>query len=446
MASPNAFDANVELTAGDLSDLNRITGDLALPVPVQGQIEAKADVKGQLENAKWQANGSLRSRQLAIDKVRVSSISADIAADPKALELKQFAMHLEGGSLTGNGTVPLSSEGAGNLQFGLEKVDIGRLVQQYADLQIPIQGVVSGSATATSPAPAAGTNRHWAVKANYQIPTISVASVQAGNLQGGLTYENQRLDYNLQGKVFEGDFELRGELPPPQSAQPVEEQKPNPVAPGKPPQSPLPGQGTLKLEDLDLQKAVQAFQGAMALRDVNLSGILNLTLTWSQNPAEASGTVLLTDVVWKGERISDRLAGTVRLGGNDLVFVTMDQGSIAGADYTADVRWGLGTNNTRDVHVTFRRLSVPFIAKVTPFPEGLVEGDCNVDARIHPHRGRLWRRGRSESRLPRPGCGAWRFSRCRCLSGAHLRRRWTEPNSRPGPRGFRSRAGGCWAI
>ncbi|MCA9069562.1 MAG: DUF748 domain-containing protein, partial [Planctomycetaceae bacterium] len=210
---PQKFDAEVTLNANDLKDLNQLTNDVRLPVDVEGRLNAKLDVKGQLENFDWQATGTMATDQLKIDKVRLNTVSAKVMATPKVLTLKEFQLELYEGKVTGSGQYPLDSSIAGNFQLDAKAINVGGLAQEYLGTSTPVKGILSGNLTADSVPPAADTPRDWTTKAEFKIPEITIDAIEAGHLDGKLDYKNQQLDYRVVGEIFDGEFELSGKYP-----------------------------------------------------------------------------------------------------------------------------------------------------------------------------------------------------------------------------------------
>ncbi len=247
LAEPQKFDAQAKLLAGDLHDLNRLSGESRFTLPIEGRIEASANVKGQLEDFAWQADGKVTFRALKIDKVRVDLATAQVAATPDLVTLKQIELDLYEGKSTGEGQYPLSEEGQGKFQFDWENINVGALVQAYLQTETLVTGNLAGKATVTlGPKPDEG-DRQWTAKANFRIPLVTIGTVESANFQGDLNYENERLNYLVNGKIFDGDFKLEGEYPAAEQASPMS-------------QTP-PGQGEIHLDDLNLRQVWRAFTG-----------------------------------------------------------------------------------------------------------------------------------------------------------------------------------------
>jgi autotransporter translocation and assembly factor TamB len=240
LAEPQAFQAEVELKADDLRELNQLSGEIQLPTTIAGSLEARGEVKGQWKNLTWQASGSAASQNLTIDKVLVDSINLEGAATPEQIKLNRFDLAVYEGQLKGRGEFPLTPRGAGEFQFDWDKINVGSVAQVYLDPPTTITGIMSGQAKATLEKPPAERGpREWSIQAGFQIPKITMGDVEAGDLKGNLGLKDQSWHYQVQGKLFEGDLNIQGELPkesPPESSTRIP-----------------PGQGQIKLSKLQLQ-------------------------------------------------------------------------------------------------------------------------------------------------------------------------------------------------
>ena len=370
LAEPQAFAADVKLAAGDLKDLNQISGDLKFPVSLAGSLGAKATVKGQFEEFQWKANGSMTSSQLTFDKVVFDAVSAEMEATPEAVSLPSFDAKLYDGTMTGQGRYPLQPKLGGEFQFDWREINLGRLVPLYSKLQTPVNGLVSGKAVAKLEAgPAPGP---WNAQAEFQMPAITIGAIEAGNLKGRLDYNDQRLDYKILGNLFEGDFELSGKYP----------DGPATEAAAEPP--PLPGQGRIELKNLQLKPAAQVF--AESFNELALTGQVSVTFAWlpgNLDESQGSGSIAITDLAWNQNRITDRLAGEFSLRGNRIRADKLE-GMIAGTEIEAEAVWGLGTDRTRLLVLRAANLNTEFFADLAQVPKQLVKGRFDVEVKLIP--------------------------------------------------------------
>ena len=375
LAEPRPFEAEVKLVAGDLQDLNRLSGGARIPVEVAGRIQASANLKGQLEEFQWQADGVVNSESLRIDKVLVDSAAAEIAATPEEVTLKKFGLQLYKGQLAGRGQYPLRPEKTGEFEFDWNRIDVGQLLQQYLETETPITGNLAGEAKASLSAQPRQGDRQWTASADFSVPTLVIGTVEAANFTGALEIQNQRLEYSITGKVFEGDLEIEGIYPD-------EEQRLEPMG------QIVPGQGRIQLEDLSLQQVWRAYTGDPAA--ANLSGTLDLNVRWSraegQTPA-ATGSVVVTNIDWNDQRISDRLEGAAQIRDSRLVADGI-RGTLLGAELDAKAVWGLGSDRSRMILVHLHEMDLPTFLALTPFPSGIIEGKADIEAILSPRE--LW--------------------------------------------------------
>ncbi len=95
----------------------------------------------------------------------------------------------------------------------------------------------------------------------------------------------------------------------------------------------------------------------------------------------------LRNLSWRNQALSERLSGRVELRGNRLV-ATAIRGTLLNAQLESSVVWGLGGDRSRRLQVLLRNVSVPLIAELTPFPDDVLEGFCDLEGTITP--GELW--------------------------------------------------------
>lgn len=374
LAEPQKFNAQVKLLAGDISDLNRLSAESRFARPLAGRIEANANLKGQLEDLAWQADGKVVSRQLSIDKVQVDLAEAEIAATTDIVTLKQFELDLYGGKAMGRGQYPLNDRDQGEFQFDWERINVGALLQAYLETATPVTGDLAGQAKATlGPKPDEG-ERKWSAKANFKIPIVTIGTVESANFQGDLNYQNERLKYAIGGKLFDGDFKLDGEYPA--------------EAPDSPMTETSPGQGQIHLNNLQMRQVWRAFTGNPQSTD--LAGTLSLSFHWSSAEGQTpggTGSVDLRNLAWNGQALSERLTGLVEVRGNHLIARAI-QGTLLEARMESEVVWGFRSDPSRRLHIHLRNLSLPVIAELTPLPDDVFEGFCDLEMGIAP--GPLW--------------------------------------------------------
>lgn len=383
LADPQTFDAKVKLEANDLNDLNQLAEDVRRWVDVEGNLHAELAVKGQLKEFQWQATGTMGSDQLQFDKVRLNSLSAKVAADPKAITLTEFQLELYEGQVTGTGKYPLDRQVAGTIQFDADAINFGGVAQEYLGPSPPVTGILSGHLTANSPVPPANQEREWTTDARFKIPTITVDAIEAGHLDGKLDYKNQQLDYRVTGEVFDGDFELIGEYP-------TEEEPPPPAEAAEPEAASLPlGTGKIKLDKLQLQKVWRAF--LKSPDSGNLAGLLQIEFEWSstaETQPAGSGSVVLNNVTWNSQPITNQLEAQLELR-DQQILVNNLRGIAAGGQVEASVVWGLENAQSRLVQFRGRNLDLPVLAQFTPLGKDFAEGRVDIEARILPRD--IWR-------------------------------------------------------
>jgi translocation and assembly module TamB len=215
LAAPVAVESRLTLDGFDLTALDRLAPAVRLLVEVSGTVRLEANVKGPFDVRGLSASGSLSASRLAVDKLRLESVSFAWRASAAALVAEKVRARLYGGEVTGSATFPLREGESGKVDLALNGVEAGQAVKALTDAALSVEGKLSGTVAATITEPKGkGGARAVAADVDFKAPGLRVQRINAERLSGKVHCRNGEVDYELQADALGGKIKLDGRLPP----------------------------------------------------------------------------------------------------------------------------------------------------------------------------------------------------------------------------------------
>ncbi|MCA9118076.1 MAG: hypothetical protein KDA79_23555, partial [Planctomycetaceae bacterium] len=304
--------------------------------------------------------------------------------------------------LTGDGEYPLAP-GEGQFSFSWANIDVGELAAEAADLPLQLHGIFSGKARASCKVAADGPPG-WIAESTFAVPEIRVGEVPAGNIQGTAALRDKLLQFDVGGKLFDGDLDLSGELPLEEltgEEPPVEEPPATPPA-AAPPRPPAPAEppagdgaalrGRLRMQGMSLSLSLRAL-GYADIADA-LGGTLDVEISnRPTSPAErpaGTGRITLRGVQWSGRTVVEEISGDIRIHSGRLVIDAL-AGELAGGRLRTALVWDLAATTNRQISLQLMNADMGRLLLSAPAPE-LLPPDLSgrVDLRAVLQRGDRW--------------------------------------------------------
>ncbi|WP_166831753.1 hypothetical protein [Thalassoroseus pseudoceratinae] len=381
VAEPYAYSANVVLDAADLADLNRLDEKIQIPSVIQGALTAKMTVTGEMSPFSIDGDGTIQSNELTIAGARIDSIQAKFATDGTTATLREMAVRLYDGSVTGEATIPIrqpneelpNADQENDFQLAVKTIDLGRLVTDLASSEFDVAGQLSGRLNGQYEV---NPRKGWPIRftSNWEIPEITLGGVSTGNVSVQARLDEESLQYEANGELFDGELKLEGTFP-------VEEQKGEPS-------TQLPSQ--LEWNQVSVARIAEAFD--VEPTNGRTRGTVDVQLAFRHADTSigivGNGRVQVVDVLWGGQRVTDRLASGFNL--TETVFRVEADGEFADGHLQADIVWNL--NDQRLTRSEFNLLNAnikTLLAWAPPDVRSLFTGRVDL-RRVNIEPGRIW--------------------------------------------------------
>jgi translocation and assembly module TamB len=365
LTSPYQLRGNLALGKLDLSSLQRLVPEVRPPVPVGGEFDTAVKFQGSLTPFQVQTTGTVRAIDLRISDLRFQNVHMGWTSDADRLLLKDLRASLYGGTVAGSAAVPLRPAVAGSVDLRLKDLDVGSLAKDLPALPVKIEGKTNGTVKGTISAAPVARERQITMNVHLQAPRMRVQGVPAEQLQGTVDYRQGVVDYRLEGKALGGTFELNGQVPSATA---------EPSRAGK--------EGRLKLQSGKLRLLAGVF--GQSPGTFPLGGLVDLDIRFRNEGRTfapvGNGELVLTDVSWGGNLMTNRLQTPVVLTGHELrlnrMTATLGEGLLR-----AQLVVNLKQLERSWVTLNLDRVDVSRL--IAPWPElaGLLQGTLAVQLR-----------------------------------------------------------------
>jgi hypothetical protein len=370
------YQAQLELARADLGALQRLLPDLRPPVAVRGRLGIRAEVRGTLSPATATVAGTAEATELHVDQVRVDALTCRWAlAD--ALTLSDVRGRLYQGTVTGSAVVPWDDSAAGRADLHVDGVDARALTAALPAVPVRLEGTVSGRLTGELTAAAPGRPRTATGRLDLTAPRLRVQNVPAERLKGTVDYRAGRTEYRLEGAILGGVFRLEGVLPPPREEK--EEAQPPP-------------DGRFRLEGARLSRLGDAL--GLSERLAPLRGRVDVDLPYrfegpDRRPV-GTGRLVITNLRWGDQELSDSLRGDLRLTGQDVQLRNLDA-ALGEGTLRGQVVWNLRQPDRSWFTLTLDRVEAARL--LAPLPDVAAQVQGPMELHLRGNLGREWRGG-----------------------------------------------------
>jgi hypothetical protein len=208
LAAPQRFTGTLTLHDAGPATLQRLAANAA----VTGQLEATANLHGQLQPFGLDADGTAAAANLHLGPAVIDRLALRWCRDGDRIAISGLKARLYEGQLTGSGQVPVTAAAAGHAELEYQDINLGAVGEQLLALPVPLRGSVSGAITANLPPVGAGEPRDISIELRVQAPRIDIERLPTRQLQGTLAYRGGDFDYHLSGMVCAGSYHLDGRL------------------------------------------------------------------------------------------------------------------------------------------------------------------------------------------------------------------------------------------
>ena len=161
VTAPYDFDAQLAVSNFDLAILGQLPAAVRPPVTVSGRTGVSAKLNGALEPLQIAGSGALLARQIQVNRVRIDSVSANVAIDKEQFRLSRLQAKLYGGELDGSLTAPLEQHAAGRAKLVWRDVQLGRLMADWQAASNYLTGRSQGRVELAAPFDALRDPTNW---------------------------------------------------------------------------------------------------------------------------------------------------------------------------------------------------------------------------------------------------------------------------------------------
>ena len=180
---------------------------------ISGDFKLTAPGNALGDPAKYDAAGDLHSDALTVYGQKAKSLSVNLVLKDGVAALRNLAVNLYDGGITGDVALPLAGDKSGDFAIQFKGIDTGALTKEIPDSPIKLSGVVNGQFKGTLPPLPAFDATKVVGKLDLEAPKLIVQGVPATKLRGNVGYKPGAIAYDLKGDAFGGEFDVVGEYP-----------------------------------------------------------------------------------------------------------------------------------------------------------------------------------------------------------------------------------------
>jgi hypothetical protein len=210
------FKAEVHLSRGDLTTLNRLAPAFRPPFQLKGRTQFDGTASGTMKPFTFDiTNGQLHARDLVVERFTVDDVSFRWSRDNDDIKLEAIKMDLYGGSVTGRAKLPLNATAPGSANLDIRSLDVKAMALALPVVPVRLEGKVSGTVKGKLSPSEGDRPRTWTSDIEVSAPQLRVQNIPAEKLKGKIDYRAGKIVYNLQGETLGGTFSIKGDLPIP---------------------------------------------------------------------------------------------------------------------------------------------------------------------------------------------------------------------------------------
>lgn len=326
LSQPYDFNSRFSLDKLQLADFNALPEAIRPPVKLSGTVSVSAAARGTLDPLEITGTGSVTGNDLQADGARLDHLAIRFDAEKDRLALNRFQADLYGGQITGDAKLALRGEGSGHVNFNWRNINLGQLITDVAKLPVTVRGTLAGRLKIDIPDGKLADPLSWDVAAQFDTSPLGTRSEQLAELHGRLAYNDQLLDYHLDGELLRGAVDLAGRWQLRQSAPTAA--LPLPLGEGRgegaPPRSSI-NEGHFQLRNarLDALTPLVGMEGALDSFTGTLGAEVEYRHEKSGLPAGA-GQVTIDDLRLGGGDLLDELRGRILVAADRVEITNVD--------------------------------------------------------------------------------------------------------------------------
>jgi uncharacterized protein involved in outer membrane biogenesis len=388
------FLVRIELNQVDLSAVKKLTPGLNLPLTVEGQLTAGANLRGSLAPFKVGSSGTVDATKLKLGDVNFSALKTGWKLDERKLTLSDLSAQLYKGQVSGSAVMPLRDEEGGSIDLAVKGLDVGGLVKDLKGFPLRLSGEASGKLEGKLNPAKAGGERELISQLNLDAPRLLVQNVPAEKIRARINYQSGVVRYKVEGSALGGTFDIEGRWPAtvkPAAGEQPEEQNP----PEDPPRG---TEGTIRFRQARLGRLMRALTGQDAPSP--LGGIIDLELRYETDASgelQGTGRLILRQLSWEHTELAASLSGAIRLR-NSILELRDFGGEVAGGLVRFRAGFHLKNAERGWADLRLEHMELARLAAFVPRAESAAQGP--IDLHVHVRLGREWH-GSGEAHLVR---------------------------------------------
>lgn len=357
------FTATVRTRPQEVSELQKLVPELALPVAIRGKLETTSTADGALSPFAISANGTVTANDFGVGDTPADKFSAKWKVTPERVTITNLAAGVFQGMITGSADIPLQSDKQGQFQVKFTDVDSAGVASAFPKVPVKLTGRVSGDVTGKLPSTKPNETRPVSADVNLSAPKLTVQGIPAEKLAGKLSLEGSAVKYELEGKTLGGSFEVKGRYP--EAKQPAPSDK---------------DEGVVNVRGIDLSRLAEALR----IPGFQLRGIVDLTFRYAADLSNGDGRYSIRGFGLGREQLIPEISGRLRLRDGNLQLTDL-VGPVTGGTVRARVRANLDEPTRNFYRLDIDRADVGRLLGTFANRPHLIEGGVSLTAR-----GKLW--------------------------------------------------------
>jgi len=393
------FKAEVHLSRGDLTTLNRLAPALRPPFQLKGRTQLDGTASGTLKPFKFDTtNGQVHARDLVVERFTVDDVSFRWSRDGDDIKFDAIKMDLYGGNVTGTAKLPLNATAPGSAKLDIRNLDVKAMALALPVVPVRLEGKVSGTLKGKLSPSEGDRPRTWTSDIEVTAPQLRVQNIPAEKLKGKIDYRAGKIVYNLQGETLGGTFSIKGDLPVPGN-QDKETRRHGDKETRRQTDENLwlcqavadepGGTGRFELRDAQLARLWRAYDitGPLSRLDGQFDILLNYRHIGPNLSPLGDGSFRIDNITWYDEFLGTGLQGTARLTANALELYNVT-GDVAGGLFLGRFLFGLKPNSRSWFHIDLQQVEASRLFVPLPAVAAHVKGP--VDLSLRGTIGREW--------------------------------------------------------
>ncbi len=393
------FKAEMHLSRGDLTTLNRMAPAFRPPFQLKGRTQLDGTASGTLKPFKFDnTNGQLHARDLVVERFTVDDVSFRWARDGDDIKLDAIKMDLYGGSVTGTAKLPITATAPGSANLDIRGLDVKAMAVALPVVPVRLEGKVSGTVKGKLSPSEGDRPRTWTSDLEVTAPQLRVQNIPAEKLKGKIDYRAGKIVYNLQGETLGGTFSIKGDLPVPgnqdkETRRRGEEETRRQTddnlwlcqavadEPG--------GTGRFELRDAQLARLWRAYDitGPLSRLDGQFDILLNYRHIGPNLSPLGDGSFRIDNISWYDEFLGTGLQGSARLTAIALELYNVT-GDVAGGLFLGRFAFGVKPNSRSWFHIDLQQVEASRL--FIPLPDVAAHVKGPVDLSLRGTIGREW--------------------------------------------------------